>query len=102
MKTMLLTGVLALAALQHPIAAGPNDALATSSPKPNILLIIADDLNDWITPMGGASPGPHPASGPAGGSRRDFSECPLPGPDLQSIADGDVQRPAAHHHRRVP
>ena len=43
----VLLAVLSAALYLGPAAAG------AAEPKPNILLIIADDLNDWIGPLGG-------------------------------------------------
>ncbi|HPC61685.1 MAG TPA: sulfatase [Verrucomicrobiota bacterium] len=106
MKTMLLTGVLALAALQHPIAAGPNDALATSSPKPNILLIIADDLNDWITPMGGHPQArtPHLDRLAARGVTFLNAHCPAPicNPSRTAMFSGQRPTTTGVYHNQQP
>ena len=47
-----LTGYLLAAGLTLVLAAGTVASAATTD-KPNVLLIIADDLNDWVGPMGG-------------------------------------------------
>src|SRR5689334_9123604 len=50
---LLLIGALA-AGILFPLAGTAAETAPTNAaPKPNILLIIADDLNDWIGPLGG-------------------------------------------------
>ena len=47
-------------------------------PKPNVLFITVDDLNDWVGCMGHRRP--LPEFGPSGRLRRSVRKCPLSGP----------------------
>ncbi len=50
-KTFWFGGILSLALLA--VGAAPAVLASATAQKPNILLILADDLNNWVTPMAG-------------------------------------------------
>jgi len=78
-------------------------AQSTSTGRPpNVLFVAIDDLNDWITPFGGACAGDYAEPRivcESGGN--DLSKCALCGSRLRAFAIGFVVGILAEHHRAV-
>lgn len=82
----LLAAILLLAGLAAP------ESRAGSRPRPNVLLIVIDDLNDWIEPLGGhpQAKTPHMARLAARGTNFTNAHCqsPLCNPSRTSFLTG--------------
>lgn len=63
-------------------------AVAERGPSnPNVLFIIIDDLNDWLSCMGGASAGLYTQYGPAGRKGSAVCQRTVPGSAVRSVPD---------------
>ena len=67
--------------------------------KPNVLMILVDDLNDWIGCMGGI--GTDTQYRPTGRSRASFYQCPLSGAVKRSLKSVAADRFASVYNRHI-
>ncbi len=77
-------------------------ARSDDASRPNVLMIIADDLNDWVGCLGGHPDAKNAEHRPAGEARLVVHQRPLRGSGLQPVACGDLygKTPEQHGHLR--